>query len=135
MSKYYWQRGDSAVAYIYTARQLSKRLKTSSANANHKKFTFYGLQDLSHYSSDLCKLCFQIQRLYPQNKGEADRRRLLIKEAQGTLDAIVSLFGEIDDIIGWKDGVLEEVSDLMEKEDALLSGLLRSDAKRFKDLQ
>ena len=40
MSKYYWQRGDSAVAYIYTARQLSKRLKTSCANVNHKKYTW-----------------------------------------------------------------------------------------------
>lgn len=134
MSKYYWQRGDSAVAYIYTARQLSKRLKTSCANANHKKYTFYGLQDLSRYSSDLCRLCFQIQRLFPNNKAEAEKRRLLIKEAQGTLDAIVSLFGECDDIIGFKDGVLEEVSELMEKEDALLSGLLRSDTKRAKEL-
>lgn len=135
MSKYYWERGDSAVAYIYTARQLSKRLKISAANVNHKKYTFYGLQDLSRYSSELCRLCFQIQRLYPQSKAEADRRRLLIKEAQGMLDTIVSLFGEVDDIIGWKEGVLQEVSELMEKEDALLSGLLRSDTKRFKDLE
>ena len=132
MSKYYWQRGDSAVAYIYTARQLSKRLKTSCANVNHKKYTFYGLQDLSRYSSELVKLCFMVNRMYLNDPLEAQKRQLLLKEARGMLDTIVSLFGECDDIIGFSDGVLEEVSTLMEKEDRLLAGLQKSDTERRK---
>ena len=133
MSKYYWQRDDSAVEFIYTARLLSKRLKLSCANANHKKYTFYGLQDLSRYSSDLCRYCFQINKIFPQNQYEARERMLLIKKARGLLDTIVSLFGECDDIIGFSDGVLEEVSDLMEKEDRLLEGLQKSDSVRFRN--
>jgi hypothetical protein len=132
MSKYYWQRGDSAVAYIYTARQLSKRLKTSCANVNHKKYTFYGLQDLSRYSSELVKLCFMVNRMNLNDPLEAQKRQLLLKEARGMLDTIVSLFGECDDIIGFSDGVLEEVSTLMEKEDRLLAGLQKSDTERRK---
>lgn len=135
MSKYYWQRGDSAVAYIYTARQLSKRLKTSCANVNHKKYTFYGLQDLSRYSSELVKLCFMLNRMNLNDPLEAQKRQLLLKEARGMLDTIVSLFGECDDIIGFSDGVLEEVSTLMEKEDRLLAGLQKSDTERRKALK
>lgn len=123
------------MAYIYTARQLSKRLKLSCANVNHKKYTFYGLQDLSRYSSDLCRLCFQINRLNIKDVVEAKERKLLLKEARGLLDAIVSLFGECDDIIGFSDGILEEVSTLMEKEDRLLAGLQKSDAERIKSLR
>ena len=135
MSKYYWQRSDSAVAYIYTARQLSKRLKLSCANANHKKYTFYGLQDLSRYSSELVKLCFMVNRMNLNDPLEAQKRQLLLKEARGMLDTIVSLFGECDDIIGFSDGVLEEVSTLMEKEDRLLAGLQKSDTERRKALK
>lgn len=135
MSKYYWQREDSAVAYIYTARQLSKRLKLSCANANHKKYTFYGLQDLSRYSSELVRLCFQINRLNLKDPTEAKMRQVRLKEARGMLDTIVSLFGECDDIIGFSDGVLEEVSVLMEKEDRLLAGLQKSDSERRNSLK
>lgn len=135
MSKYYWQRGDSAVAYIYTARQLSKRLKTSCANVNHKKYTFYGLQDLSHYASELVRLCFQVNRLNANDPTEARMRQIKLKEARGMLDTVVSLFGECDDIIGFSDGVLEEVSVLMEKEDRLLAGLQKSDTERRKALK
>lgn len=135
MSKYYWQRSDSAVAYIYTARQLSKRLKLSCANANHKKYTFYGLQDLSHYSSELCRLCFFVNRMNLNDPAEAQKRQILLKEARGMLDTIVSLFGECDDNIGFSDGVLEEVSLLMEKEDRLLAGLQKSDTERRKALR
>ena len=134
MSQYYWQRGDSAVAYIYTARQLSKRLKTSCANVNHKKYTFYGLQDLSRYSSDLCRLCFQVNRLNMQDPAEAKARQLRLKEARGLLDAITSLFGECADIVGFTPGILQEVSELLEKEDKLLAGLQRSDTERRKNL-
>ena len=135
MSKYYWQREDSAVAYIYTARQLSKRLKLSCANANHKKYTFYGLQDLSRYSSELVRLCFQVNRLNLNDPTEAKTRQIRLKEARGMLDTIVSLFGECDDIIGFSDGVHEEVSMLMEKEDRLLAGLQKSDSERRKSLK
>ena len=51
------------------------------------------------------------------------------------LDTVVSLFGECDDIIGFSDGVLEEVSVLMEKEDRLLAGLQKSDTERRKALK
>lgn len=135
MSKFASQRGDTAVSFIYTARQLSKRLKMSCANANHKKFTFYGLQDLSRYSSDLCLQLMQLNRINPRSKMEADARRLLLSKARGTLDAIVSLFAEVDDIIGFSPGVIEEIGDLMEKEDRLLAGLQKSDNERFKDLR
>jgi hypothetical protein len=57
---------------------------------------------------------------------------VLLKEARGLLDAIVSLFGECADIIGFSDGVLMEVSTLMEKEDKLLTGLQKSDAERMR---
>lgn len=135
MSVYYWQRTDSAVAYIDTARRLSMRLKQSCANANHKKYTFYGLQDLSHYSSELCRLCFQVNRMNMNDPMEAKRRQILLKEARGMLDAITSLVAEIDDIIGFSDGVLEEISELLEKEDRLLGGLQKSDTERRKSLQ
>ena len=135
MSKYYWERHDSTVAYIYTARRISLRIKLSCANANHKKYTFYGLQDLSRYSSELCRLCFQINRIYPSSRLEVDRRRLLLKEAQGLLDAIVSLFGECCENIGFSSGVLEELSELFAKEDALLAGLQKSDASRYGNIR
>ena len=134
MSKYYWQRGDSAVAFIDTARRLSKRIKTSCANANHKKYTFYGLQDLARYSSELCRLCYQLNRLNMQDAMEARKRQLMVKEARGMVDTISSLVGECDDIIGFSNGVLQEISDLLEKEDKLLAGLQKSDTERRKSL-
>lgn len=135
MSKLFWERNDSTAAYVYTARKLSIRIKLSCANANHKKYTFYGLQDLSHYSSELCRMCNQIDKIYPTNRVEADARMLLIKNARGMLYTISSLFGECVEIIGFKEGVLQEVSDLIEQEDRLLAGLKKSDTARFKHLR
>ena len=134
MSKYYWQRNDSAVAFIDTARRISKRLKTSCANANHKKYTFYGLQDLSRYSSELCRVCFQLNRMNMNDPMEAKKQQIMVKEARGLVDTIASLMGECDDIIGFSEGVLREVSDLLEKEDKLLAGLQKSDAERRRSL-
>ena len=65
MSKYYWERGDSAVAYIDTAGKLSARLQTSCANVNHKKYTFYGLQKLYSTAEELCDLCHLVNRMIP----------------------------------------------------------------------
>ena len=66
---------------------------------------------------------------------EVDRRRVLLKEAQGLLDAIVSLFGECCENIGFSSGVLEELSELFAKEDALLAGLQKSDASRYGNIR
>ena len=135
MSKYYWQRDYSAVAFIDKARRLSKRIKTSCANMNHKKYTFYGLQDLSRYSSELCRLCFQLNRLNMNDPMEAKKRQLLLKEALGMVDTIGSLMGEVDDIIGLSPGVIQEISDLLFEEEKLLKGLQKSDAERRKALR
>ena len=135
MSKYYWQREYSAVAFIDKARRLSKRIKTSCANMNHKKYTFYGLQDLSRYSSELCRLCFQLNRLNMNDPMEAKKRQLLLKEALGMVDTIGSLMGEVDDIIGLSSGVIQEISDLLFEEEKLLKGLQKSDAERRKTLR
>lgn len=135
MSKYYWERGDSAVAFIDTAILLSSRIKQSCANANHKKYTFYGLQDLSRYSSELVKLCHQANQLYPSNERIATERAILLKKALGLLITMGSLFGECERTIGFSTGVLEEVSKLMEKEDTLLKGIIKSDAERAKRLR
>ena len=130
MSKYYWQRGDSAVAFIDTARNLSKRLKTSCANVNHKKYTFYGLQDLSRYSSELCRLCHEINRFNLNNPRQAEERMVALQRARGMVDTITDLMGQCDDIIGFSEGVLKEISELLEKEDKLLAGLQKSDSER-----
>ena len=135
MSKYYWERGESSVAYIDTARRLSMRIKLSCANANHKKFTFYGLQDVSKYSSELVRLCSQINRLNMADLGEAKRRQMLTREARGLLDTLATLFGESATIIQFSEGVLQEVSDLMALEDKLLAGLQKSDAERIRKLR
>lgn len=132
MSKYFWQRGDSKALYIYTAKQLSKELKNSFANGNRKKFTFYGFQDISRYSSELCRLCHHINRLNPDNRVEAPKRLLLVKEARGLLDEIVSMFEIACELVTFSDGTLQKISDLMEKEDRLLAGLQKSDAERVK---
>ena len=135
MSKYYWQREYSAVAFIDKARRLSKRIKTSCANMNHKKYTFYGLQDLSRYSSELCRLCFQLNRLNMNDPMEAKKRQLVLKEALGMVDTIGSLMGEVDAIIGLSPGAIQEISDLLFEEEKLLKGLQKSDAERRKALR
>lgn len=135
MSKYYWERGESAVAYIDTARRLSNRIKLSCANVNHKKFTFYGLQDLSRFSSDLLRMCSQINRLNMADLDEAKRRQMMTREARGLLDTIATLFGECAPIVHFSPGVLQEVSELIEKEDRLLIGLQKSDAERIRKMR
>lgn len=135
MSVYYWQRTESAVSFIDTARRLSMRLKQSCANANHKKYTFYGLQDLSRYSSELVKLCFMVNRMNLNDPIESKRRQVLLKEARGMVDTIAALVSEIDDIIGFSEGVLLELSELLDKEDRLLAGLQKSDNERRKSIQ
>ena len=135
MSKYYWERGDSAVAYIDTAGKLSARLQTSCANVNHKKYTFYGLQKLYSTAEELCDLCHLVNRLNLNDPRQAQERAIALQKARAKLDYLVHLMSRTTDRIDFSEGVLFEISTLMEKEDKLLSGLQKSDAERRKRLR
>ena len=128
---YYWQRHNSAVDFIQTARLLKIQICRSCAGANHKKFTFYGLQKLAEYSCELPRLTIQANAILPTNRHEYEARRLLLKRAMGMLLTLSAQFGDVDDLIGFSDGVKQTCSELMEKEEKLLKGILESDKKRF----
>ncbi len=135
MSRYVSQRKETAVEFIETARKLSTRLKISCANAGHKKYTFYGLQDVSRYSSELLKTLLTVNRLDTKDYDQMRRRLVLEQEARGLLDSICCLFGELELVVHFSNGVLNEVGQLLEKEERLLAGLYKADREKAKSLK
>ena len=55
-----------------------------------------------------------------------------LQRARAKLDYLVHLMSRTTDRIDFSEGVLFEISTLMEKEDKLLAGLQKSDAERRK---
>ena len=66
---------------------------------------------------------------------QAAEREVAVQEARSLVDTIADIMGQCDDIIGFSEGALQEISDLLEKEDKLLSGLYKSDSERRRNLK
>ena len=135
MSKHYWERGDSAVAFIDTAGKLCSAIQVSCANVNHKKFTFYGLQKLYDTAEELYDLCEEVNGYNLNNPRSAEERMIALEKARSKLRTLCGRMSRCTDRIQFSEGTLLEISSLMEKEDRLLAGLQKSDAERRRKLR
>ena len=127
------ERGESSLQFLYNARELEKYTITKCVGFP-KRYTFYISQRLGNLASEVHEECKKANSIYPKNNEEAQLRRNHLLEARASLYAMVSKIELACEIFGIEEQKLKYWMSMVNEESRLISGVLTSDAQRFKDL-
>ena len=130
MSVYYWKRHQTSAQFVFTAKELKLTICRAIANANVKKFSVYGAGELVKYVCELRRLTMEAN-FRPSIEREIYIRYDYLIRARQAFYNVVSQFEDTSELMSISDSVKDTVSDLMEKEEALLNGVIASDRKKY----
>lgn len=140
------ERGESEVEFVHTARELYIHTIRKCVGFP-KRYTFYVSQPLAQVAGRVYEYVVCANSVFPTSKADYELRRQYLQMAHAELRAMVSqieaageLFGlrhdgvpcgEMDDAEGRK---LDHWMDMVNREIALVKGVLKRDAKRYESL-
>lgn len=128
-------RSESAVQFLYTARELEIKTKSKCINLP-KRYTFYGLQELSQIASQIHNCVKLGNSIYPLNQHEVQTRRDYFIEAKAYAELYVSKLEILNEVMlnNLNKEIIKELSILVKNEIRLISGELESARERYSKL-
>ena len=127
------KRGESSMEFLYNARKL--QIYTVQRCAKFpKRYTFYMGQPIAHIGIRIHEYVKLANSIYPSNKHEAQMRRDYFIKARAECNNLVSqvevaseMFHiDADSVLHWME--------LIDTEIKLITGVMRSDKERLKNL-
>lgn len=127
------QRGLSDMEFIYTARQLQVYTIQKCINFP-KRYTFYVSQPICQCATKIHEYVKCANSIYPTNQHEVQLRRDYLMRANAELFHLIAQV-EVANELFWIGGEkVRHWMDLIEKEMALVKGVLKQDRERYKNL-
>ena len=127
-------RGETGVDYVDNAIKLAGFAMNTCRKAIPKGYTFYGGTKICETAIEVASHADRANGIYPTNKDEARMRRKELLLARAALKDLVVWVASMFEAIHFEMKILEEWSMYIDKEFALLAGILDSDARRAKSL-
>ena len=118
--------------FLYIPMDIQIAAAQLCANHVPKKYHFLIANKIADAADQVHTHVRIANRYNPTRDPEYETRRGHLLTALGYLDALATKIGILPDLVGINPDKIEHISDLISKEQALLGGLLQSDAKRHK---
>ena len=120
--------------FIHTAREL--RLYTTRKCAGFpKRYTFTVSNPLADSSRRIHQYCKMANSIYPLNAHEAQIRRDYLLRANAELQSLVSDIEFAAELFGIESDTMKFWMEIVEKEIRLVSGVMKRDRERYKNLK
>lgn len=127
------KRSESPVEFIYNARNL--QIYTAQQVKNFgKTYTFILGQRMADMAFSIHDNVKKANSITPTNAHEVQTRRDLLLNAKSTLHSMISQIEVAEELFGLKAGIKQHWSDLIYDEIRLISGVLKRDKERYKNL-
>ena len=128
------KRDISELEFLYTARELQVYTIRKCVNTIPKRYTFFIAQHLADSATAIYVNTKKGNSIYPVNQHEVQIRRDYFLKAYAELQSLVSQIELSYEIIRYDQSVMQEWAALIAKELKLISGMLKKDRERFKNL-
>ena len=128
------KRQESEMQFIQTAREL--RLYTTRKVAGFpKRYTFTVANPLADTARRIHQYCKMANSIYPLNAHEAQIRRDYLLRANAELQSLVSDIEFAAELFGIESDTMKFWMEIVEKEIRLVSGVMKRDRERYKNLK
>lgn len=125
---------ESRLCNSYIMLASLKNTRSQSAWDSRRDTLFTSPRDSEISRQKFTKNAKKANSIYPKNKEEAQLRRNHLLEARAALYAMVSKIELACEMFGIEEKKLKYWMSMVNEESRLISGVLTSDAQRFKDL-
>ena len=128
------KRNQSDMEFLMNARKLQIFTIQKCVNTIPKRYTFYLGQEIAQCARRVYGYVKKGNSIYPLNAHEAQIRRDYFLRASAELQDLVSQIEVAHEVIHFDEKILHEWAGLISKEMELVSGILKKDRERYKNL-
>lgn len=133
MSVYKNNRNKSSVDFVDIAREIN--IYTIKACVSFpKRYTFFLTQHISESANRIYEYVVCANKANPRNQHEAQIRRDFLTLAYAQCEHLIAKIGIARDMFGISDKTMTDWMALIDKEEALITGVKKSDAEKYKSL-
>ena len=126
------KRGESKVQFVYNAFLLERHTYQTCARFP-QRYRFSLAEDMIKTANKIHKYARNINRIFPKNKEDFEKRAALTDQALGELDNMVTQIHLTTDLVSFKknkDYKIGRWCELVDDEIKLLKGLKKSDREK-----
>lgn len=127
------KRNQSDVQFIQTAKDLEE-FTLEQCLKFPKRYPFLLTNKIMDYSSSVLDCVTLANNIFPKTKAEASQRRQLFLTARGTLKSMIPQIDIAYKKFPIKDNAMIHWMELIDTELHLITGIMKKDKQRFKDL-
>lgn len=129
------KRDEAETEFLIKARELQAFTIQKCVSAIPKRYTFFLAQNIAQLAANVFICVKSANSIYPTNPHEVQMRRDYFIKANTNLQSLVSQVELANEIIGFEGKVMEQWSALMYAEARLISGIMKKDRARYKDIK
>ena len=126
------KRGLSGVQFLDTAAKL-ETFSFRHSSRFPKRYTFSLTADIQNNALKIYKNVAYANSVYPIGTDNVEKREKAINEVLIALYEMVDTISLADDLFGIPGNIMEEWMSLIDFEDKLLKGILKSDRRKLRD--
>ena len=127
------KRSEADCLYVYNAIKLRAFTRDQCIKLP-KRRTFYGNTVLAELANDVAIYVIYANEIYPLNHEEVQMRRNNLIRAKGCLAALTTEVTELRDRNLLSENVFIAWDKLIDDEDRLISGIMKKDRERYKNI-
>lgn len=128
------KRNLSEMEFVMNARKLQIFTIQKCINTIPKRYTFYLGQEIAQCARRVYGFVKRGNSIYPVNAHEVQIRRDCFLKANAELQDLVSQVEVAHEVIRFDEKILHEWAALISREMELVSGVLKKDRERYKNL-
>lgn len=128
------RRGESDMAFIYTARELQLYSIRKCVNFP-KRYTFYVSQPIADTATRIHRLVKMANSVYPTNAHEVQIRRDYLIRANAELNSLISQIEVAHELFGLEMKSVYHWMEIVDREIRLVKGTMKKDQERYRNLR